>query len=430
MRIAIINTYENSGGAARAAERLFRGLENNLIDVKYLVRKKRSTNPNVVEVPIAQAFYGNDPSFTSRFEHDYVSAINRYFTFTDPSFPHGSPLIGALKELSPTVINLHWVREFVDYRAMLNFTLVSKIPIVWTLHDMNLFTGGCHYDSHCGGFKSGCGSCPILKSDKRFDLSYAIHREKRALFENLPKAALTLVSPSKWLANLAVESAFFADQIIRVIPNGIETDIYFPLVKKDARASLGIPVDDHPIILFIAQDLNDPRKGIDQLERFISLNPKQGDFYVILVGRGDLQPNSPILRAKQVFKTEVDDGDSAKLRQLYSVADFSLVLSDQDNYPNTCLESLSCGTPVFGFNSGGVAEMISHRENGFLVPREFSLTTLAEFNSILFCPTARTIYSVNARNRVIKYNDLDTQAKSYFDLYRYLENSLKSGIIT
>ena len=46
-----------------------------------------------------------------------------------------------------------------------------ELPIVWTLHDMNPFTGGCHYSGDCGKFRESCGACPELQSTIQEDFS-------------------------------------------------------------------------------------------------------------------------------------------------------------------------------------------------------------------------------------------------------------------
>ena len=110
-----------------------------------------------------------------------------------------------------------------------------KNPIVWTLHDMWPFTGGCHYDNECGRFRQSCGKCPALHSGRDHDLSRRIWKRKRRSWAGVP---IVVVATSHWLADMARSSSLFKDQRIEVIPNGIDTDKYKPLDKKGSSYGL------------------------------------------------------------------------------------------------------------------------------------------------------------------------------------------------
>ncbi len=132
------------------------------------------------------------------------------------------------------VINLHWVADFQSPPTLKRLFEVGK-PVVWTLHDQWAFTGGCHYSAGCEGYRSSCTGCPQLREDP-YDLPAAILGDKLDAFRN---AKLTIVTPSHWMAECARSSRAFRDVPVRVIPNGLETDIFQPASKARAKTELG-----------------------------------------------------------------------------------------------------------------------------------------------------------------------------------------------
>ena len=100
--------------------------------------------------------------------------INGQF-FSDDRSQYG----GSESERLPPhdVINLHWTAGFVDQPALFRRP-PANTPVVITMHDMNPFTGGCHYDMGCGRFTGKCGQCPQLGSTSDGDFSRRIWNRK------------------------------------------------------------------------------------------------------------------------------------------------------------------------------------------------------------------------------------------------------------
>ena len=160
----------------------------------------------------------------------------------------------------PDVVHLHWINY-----GFVRIETLARIgrPLLWTLHDMWPFTGGCHYAGACGRYQAGCGDCPQLDSASAVDLSSRTMRRKRLAWSGRD---LTVIAPSRWLAGLAGRSALFAASRVEVIPNCLDTVRFCPGSKAAARAALGLP-QDRRLVLFVALDADaEPRKGFDQLE--------------------------------------------------------------------------------------------------------------------------------------------------------------------
>ncbi len=307
------------------------------------------------------------------------------------------------------LINLHWVAEFVDYYSFFRFTS-SKIPVVWTLHDMNPFTGGCHYDDGCSRFVDGCGSCPKLGSNKLYDLSRRVWLRKKKIFDEIPSGYLYFVSPSKWLAQEAAKSPLINRFPIRVIPNGLNTEIFSPKDKSIAREALGIP-GEAKVVLFVAASLEERRKGIFFLREAIKSLHDMPGLLTVSVGQGD----SENAQTNHLYLGEV--WSERVLSIIYSIADLFITTSLQDNLPNTIMEALACGTPVVAFNVGGIPEMVRHMETGYLA-RYKDVEDLARgINTLLSDPDLHSKISKRCREVAVKEYSSDLQTERYIDLY-------------
>jgi glycosyltransferase involved in cell wall biosynthesis len=169
-------------------------------------------------------------------------------------------LASRVQQINPDIINLHWTcKGFLKIETLAKFTQ----PIVWTLHDMWAFTGGCHYSESCDLYTKSCGSCPQLQSNREQDLSRWVWNRKAKSWKSLN---LTIVSPSNWLAECARSSFLFQNNRVEVIPNGLDTQIYQPIERHLARARLKLPQDKLLILFGAMSSTSDRRKGFHLLQ--------------------------------------------------------------------------------------------------------------------------------------------------------------------
>lgn len=240
MRVALINTMDLKGGAARAAFRLHKGLVAAGVDSTYYVRDQTRTDPTIrrfIPDPAPAAAQHRAACKAVR-----EAAYNAYAATRSPDIELFSQeqVDGDenffVQMPRADVINLHWVAGFVDYHLF--FTRRITRPVVWTLHDMNPFTGGCHYDQGCGKWSTQCAACPLLGTDDANDLSHRVFAAKAKVFAEWPAHMLKIVAPSRWLAEEARRSALLGKYEAVTIPNGVETDIFRPMDKAIARAAL------------------------------------------------------------------------------------------------------------------------------------------------------------------------------------------------
>jgi glycosyltransferase involved in cell wall biosynthesis len=414
MRIVHINTFESRGGAARAANRLHRGLRAQGLDSSMFVAQRDTGDQDVV-------MFQSPNDLTVRLRR---AARRRYLQwdlariasaqrsgaeiFTDDRTPHGAEPLRQLPQ--GDIFHLHWVAGFVDYKLFLPGAARSA-PLVWTLHDMNPFTGGCHYDASCGRYAFRCGVCPQLESEEETDLSNEIWRRKRDAYSSISPGRLHVITPSQWLASEAKRSALFNGFPVSVIPYGLDVTTFSPRNRTFAREFFGIP-NDRLVILCIADRLDNRRKGLGPLREALAGLKDHPDFLLATIGQGDALQDSGMPHASLGYMN-----DDRLVSLAYSTADVFVCPSSQDNLPNTILESMACAVPVVSFSVGGVPEMVREGITGNLVPAGDIQGLREAIVGILRDRARRVAMAANCRQVAVGEYSLEIQAKRYISLY-------------
>jgi glycosyltransferase involved in cell wall biosynthesis len=418
MRILTVNTFDIEGGAARAAYRLHRALLANDIDSQMLVQAKSSDDFTVIlasDSKIQKGLAKLRPTLDALPVKYYK---NRTKTLFSSAYLPSFGLADKINALEPDVVHLHWVAD-----GMLRIEDISKIkaPIVWSLHDMWAFTGGCHYDEECEGYKNHCGNCKVLGSEKKNDLSAKIFQRKIKVFSNTSN--LTIVGLSRWMTQAARQSSLFKNIPIVNLPNSIDTEKFSPLAKSVARDLFSLPHDKKLVLFGAMGATSDPRKGFKKLSSALQNMDIENTELVIF---GSSKP-----RMSQSFKQKAHYlgqlHDDVSLRVLYSAADVVVVPSLQENLSNAIMESMACGTPVVGFDIGGNGDLIDHQQNGYLA-KPFDINDLA--NGIDWVLNAKNYKQLceTAREKVMNTFDSRLVAKQYIDLYQNTIDGRKKSI--
>jgi len=409
MKILIVNTSDIEGGAARAAYRLHKALRSQGVDSQMLVQNKSSDDYTVIaeKDKVKKTLNKLRPFFDSIPVRFYK---NRTKTLFSSSWLPFSNIVNKINEINPDIVHLHWIAG-----GMMRIEDIVRIkaPIVWSLHDMWAFTGGCHYDEECGGYKKKCGNCKVLGSNKEKDLSRKVWHRKQKVFES--KKNITIVGLSKWLNSCSKNSSLLKDKKHINLPNPIDTTLFKSFDKKQARRLWSLP-EDKKLVLFGAMNAtSDPRKGFKELsEALHKLTCKDVEFVVF----GSSEPqNPPNFKFKTHYVGQLNDDIS--MVTLYNAVDVMVVPSIQENLSNTIMESLACGTPVVAFHIGGNADMIEHKINGYLA-KPYESKDLAEgIEWVLNLPMQDyDKLCENARRKVVEEFDSKIVAKKYIDLYK------------
>lgn len=425
MKILHIATT-NGGGAGKAAYRLHRGLLELGQESAMLVLKKSGEDPTVEEFSYQSSVC---TSIISRFKNNI---IDKEFKKYRPTRPAGlemfsddrSAILGrwlAKKAVAYDVINLHWVAGLIDYESF--FSAISKIrkPIAWTLHDMNPFTGGCHYDNGCEKYIQQCGKCPQLGSDDLKDLSFRILQRKHKAILRIPREKLIFVTPSHWLAKKLEKKHLFNQFNISVIPNGLNTSSFKPQNQQSARIKLGIPKDSK-VILFVSDSIRNVRKGYRYLMEALEELSHMSNLFLITMGKGRIDDNHTEISQKH-FE---DIRDENYQSMIYSAADVFVLPSLEDNLPNTILESMACGTPVVAFKIGGVPDIVKPHKTGLLAAAENTGDLADKIQWLLEHPEERKTMNYECRQTSNEYYSLATQAGKYLEVYSNLVTETNS----
>ena len=416
MNVLLVSTSDIEGGAARATYRLLQGLRQNQVQTQMLVQKKCSGDTAVVGVRATSGMH--QASVGLRLTLDQLP-LKRYPQREPSSFsPQWLPdrTITQIKDLNPDVVNLHWVNN--GYLQIESLAALSK-PIVWTLHDMWAFTGGCHYNQECDRYTHSCGTCPQLASSRQADLSQRIWQRKRKAWQKLN---LTIVTPSQWLADCARKSSLFKDCRIKCIPNGIDTSVYRPIDRHVARDILKLPQDKYLLLSGSLGGIMDKRKGFHFLQPALQeISQSEWGDKLELVVFGQSQPSHPPnLGLKTHYLGSL--GDDYSLALLYSAADIFVAPSVQDNLPNTVMESIACGTPCIAFHIGGFPDMIEHQHNGYLA-QAFNIKDLID--GIIWILSDQERYqklAEHARAKAVKEYALSILASHYHQVFTQVLN--------
>jgi len=292
----------------------------------------------------------------------------------------------------------------------------SGKPVVWTLHDMWAFTGGCHYSRGCEGYKNACGDCPYLRMPGPDDLSHKIWLRKKRFFP----PGIRFVTCSEWLAGVARSSGLLRDYEIIAIPNPIDTDVFKPLSRAERsgfRAQKGISPEAF-VLLFAAMNVNETRKGFSfLLDALQYLHTQKPDLQVEIVVLGKSDPEALRLLPYPVHALGLVR-DPAVLSAAYGAADVFVIPSLEDNLPNTVMESLACGTPVAGFDTGGIPEMTGHLQEGFIAPQADAQALANGIYEVLKGKKPLAEFRKAARKKAETHYSNKTIAARYAALYR------------
>jgi glycosyltransferase involved in cell wall biosynthesis len=363
MKILLLNTSEQTGGAAVAANRLLSALRKEGIEAFMLVRDKNTKNPYVITVNTSRfkRVINYFRFFRERLVIFLCNNCNRKALFQVSIANTGTDISEHPLVKEADVIHLHWINQgFLSLRGI-NKLLKSGKRIVWTMHDMWPCTGICHHAWGCNGFMERCGICPFLMSTGKNDLSYRVLQKKRFLSES----TVQVVTVGSWLKDLASKSIITGKLNISVIPNAIDTSVFSPLNKQEMRNKYSFP-QTKKIILMGAAKINDPIKGFEYLrESLLLLKKRRDDLFLILFG--EVKNDSSFLSGIPVdyaFMGQISD--SSLIARLYASADVTVVPSYYETFGQTLVESMACGCPAVSFDNSGQTDIIEHKINGYL----------------------------------------------------------------
>ena len=360
MRVLIVNTSERSGGAAVAANRLMKALNNHGAKVKMLVRDKEDDALTVVGLPKSPMLHWH--FLWERFVIFCRLHFSRKHLFDIDIANAGSDITKLREFQEADVIHLHWINQGMLSLSGIRKILRSGKPVVWTMHDIWPATAICHLTLGCRSFTDRCANCKYLPGGGGHnDLASRIWQKKQQLQAD---GNIYYVACSRWLESEAKSSALLKDQKITSIPNPIDTHIYKKGNKQEARQRLGLPLDKK-LILFASQRVTNEYKGMSYLVdacRQLENLTKGLCEVVILGGHAEEVVEQLPMKAHPLGYVN----DELRIVDVYNAADVFVLPSLSENLPNTIMEAMACGVPCVAFKVGGIPEEIDHKKNGYV----------------------------------------------------------------
>lgn len=400
MKVLHLSTYDVSGGAAIAAYRLHKALQNRGIDSRMLVARKQSEDDSVRVWPCKQASPGRFQRWINerqrrRFrnslepipEHAYFNGCRSSYRFSDV----------ADEIHACDVIHLHWVANFLDWPETLPQLAAAK-PLVWTLHDHFPLSGIWHYPP----------AGPVSGGLHRFN--HQVFEEKLQAATQIPTHRLRVVSPSNELHTAALKSSVLGRFRNDCIFHAVDTNVFRPVEQRTAREALNLPTEA-TIVGFLADNLTEPRKGGHLLVEALKRAGKRIDL-LLTAGKGSpLQTGIPSVHLGPLRNERL-------LAMFYSAADLFICPSTQEAFGLTALESLACGTPVVGFRVGGIPDLVVSGETGVVIDTPTTESLSISIDSLLLSRQQLSEMRPICRSRVLDFFCICKHARDILVLYK------------
>jgi len=390
-KVLHLSTYAANGGAARAATALHQAMLTEGVESALWTA---SGNRFAVARTLDRQMWRLQRSPTK--------------TWRSPA-QFGSLSASEINASDADVVNLHWITD-----GFLSIKEIGKItkPLVWTLYDMWSFCGTEHYgvDTPHARWRTGYTKANRPANESGMDLDRRIWEAK--LHHWRPSR---IAPASTWLTHAAGTSALMGRWPITRIPHVVNTDVFSPRDKVDARRKLGLP-EESPLILFLASaGIQDDRKGFDLLEQALpAVKAAHPDVSLAIAGPPNPQYISP---SGIPIHWQGPIHEDRKLALLYSAADVLAVPSREDNMPLTAMEAQSCGRPVVAFDIGGLPDIVEHDVTGYLSPSGDLNGYAQGLNLALNQATSRTVWGDAARQRALTTWSGQVVVQQYRDLY-------------
>ncbi|AJI57014.1 glycosyl transferases group 1 family protein [Francisella philomiragia] len=388
--------YTKLGGAGIATERLNTALIENGIQSTFInfddstfLKTKQNENTLVVNKSICEL------------ANSQIDPNNTMFSFSITSL--------SFKELDSIIenndiINIHWVPGILSIEAIA-YLSHSRKPVVWTFHDINPLTGGCHCFHGCNAWLHDCKRCPQLSNDfDNLPAKILAAKKKYINFKNITVVVLSTHSEK------VISQSIYSICNIKIIPHSLDLEIFKLHCKETSKQELKLPLDKK--IIFYLPSYNSTIKGAKEFLEALDTLKHKDKYHILVAGQGAKKFTCDDFEITNIGYIK----DSEKLALAYSAADVTVVPSLEETFSNTTAESLACGTPVVGFNTGAISDMAIDDYTGYTVEPGDSLGLAKGIVKVLEGPNL----SQNCRKYAEENLTLDIYAKNYINLYSKL----------
>jgi glycosyltransferase involved in cell wall biosynthesis len=435
LTILQVSALDRAGGAEQVAWNLFQTYRQMGLGSWLAVGKKRSTDPGVFVIqengnPTGWQYFCEQMASLFNPLQGKVRGILRLQAFIRQMgmgadylallrgqenfyFPASTTLLKQAPQ-QPDLVHLHNLHGgYFDPRVLVR--LSEQVPVMLTLHDAWLLSGNCAHSFTCERWKTGCGNCPdiTIYPGLKVDTTHLNWIRKKEIFT---QAKLYIATPCQWLMD-KVNASILAPAMIegRVIPNGVDVQLFHPGDRQQARLQLGLP-SDQPILLFVANGIkNNPFKDYETLRAAITMIGSLSEKPIYFVALGEKGQTEHLGQATVHYIERTSNIDL--VASYFQAADIYVHASKAETFPNTILEAMACGLPVVASDVGGVGEQVVNGLTGLLV-ESLNPDRLAQAVLLLLeDPSLRQKMGAAGLERVQEYFTLERQAKQYQEWY-------------
>jgi glycosyltransferase involved in cell wall biosynthesis len=444
LNILQINSSDIRGGAASVAWRLHNSyLKENIVS-KFAARYKFSSDQNVIIIE-------NDKQRNLWFQFFFFcSNVIEKFSWTISRFllQIANPKLYFYKQqgkeyfdfkgfekilqvVNPNIIHAHVLHgDYFDLEFLSKIS--NKIPVIITMHDAWLLSGHCAHSFDCEKWKTGCGNCPDLtiRPAIKKDATAFNWNQKKEFYKN---SKFVIVTPCQWLMNKFDDSMLKTNmRFQKVIPNGIDLNLFKPANKSDIRIDLGIP-QNIKVILFASNGIkNNIWKDFETLKKALMIVSKKTNQEILFLAIGE--KSEPLFYENCKLESRPFIYSEIEMSKYFQAVDLYIHAANADTFPTTILEALACGLPIVATAVGGIPEQVKGLKNsvvmncednrfdtneatGILVNKKDSESMAQAVFEILFNDDLSQKLALNARKDAEKRFDLEHQKNQYLEIY-------------
>ena len=383
LRVTHISTSDIEGGSARSAFRIHQGLLSSGDVSHMLVGFKKSTASEVDLMVDVSWLRACDKLST------IIANKSGFQDLWLPSTRHAKqhPYVEQADIIQ--FYNLHGAYSSLSFLHDVG----KRKPIVWRLSDLWPITGRCVYPGNCEKWRMGCGGCPDLSTYPPVsrDCSQYLWNRKKQIYADFKN--LTVVAPSSWTERCALESPLLQGVKVKRIPNGIDQTVFHRIEKAQARNFLGVALEKKVVFFSAHVAYGNERKGTSYLEEILNkLSDPENTVFLVAGDRSEEWIGKLPCEVKPLGRLH----DDISLVIANNAADVAVIPSSVENLPNTALEALACGTPLIGFDVGGIKDAVIDQHTGFLIEERNTDQFATKLDQLLKDNDIRQKYSDNA----------------------------------
>lgn len=368
MKVLHFSNSDLGGGAAKVAFRTHRALVEAGVQSRMMVLDRQSRDPVVMRA------VGAGRLGKLRFHAGRWGALLADLA-CHPGYNFTLDLLGVAEQAwseavaEADVVHLHFTSRLLSLSQIRRIATIYHKPLVFSLMDFAAFTGGCHYPGDCTRWASRCGPCPVLSSDRPNWLAHwGWDRRRKAYAGQSPM----ILSPSQWAAERVAGHSLAAGFKVDILPLPVDSGLFRHIPSAAARAVLDLP-DDELVVLCLAADFNDRRKGLDILVDGLT------QLWHLTGGTGRVAGRKVRLLTAGALDFVAELGlpwphrhlgllsEERLVALLYQAADLFVSTSREDIGPLTVVEAMMCGTPVVSTLCGHAPDLIDS-SCGWLAP--------------------------------------------------------------